>query len=88
MRSKRSELDGSSAKQLAWCSCTCVCPAAVFRRVAVGPCWCVGKGGRTERVELLARVVDQLLMDLYAVVQRVGAGELGDERREVCEMGP
>ena len=43
---------------------------------------------RTERVELLARVVDQLLMDLYAVVQRVGAGELGDERREVCEMGP
>ena len=41
-----------------------------------------------ERVELLARVVDQLLMDLYAVVQRVGPGELGDERREVCEMGP
>jgi hypothetical protein len=45
-------------------------------------------GGRTERVELLARVVDQLLMDLYAVVQRVGAGALGNERREVCEMGP
>ena len=42
----------------------------------------MGKGGRTERVELLARVVDQLLMDLYAVVQRVGAGALGDKRLE------